>query len=114
MTDYLWNEMMKANQMLAADRLNELIDQFMLINKDAQFNKTEVDKTNDVSKNNAKNMQHTLQLNLKSYTENKDILKQSGKGKNDKCRWNIKPQNLETVVTRRPEKNRMPDRLCYD
>ena len=41
---YLCNEKMKAKLIMAADRLNELIDLFMQIHKDDQFNKTEVEE----------------------------------------------------------------------
>ena len=54
--DYLWNEMSKANQTLAGDRLNELINHFLQLHKRNQHNKTEMEEKEGVSMDDTRNM----------------------------------------------------------
>ena len=61
-TDYLWIEMAKANQTLAVDRLNELADNVTQLYKSDQYNGIETEEKNSVSKDDAQNMPHTVQL----------------------------------------------------
>ena len=41
--DYHWNEMTKANQTLAVDRQNELVNHFMQLDKNDHHNKTKIE-----------------------------------------------------------------------
>ena len=82
--DCLQNEMMKANQMLVASRLNELIDQLRKINKDDQFNKTQAEK--------AKHTTHRTTHCKGIHRKHGHIKAEIGNGI-DKHEWNIKPQN---------------------
>ena len=47
--------------MLAVDRLNEMVDQFMQIHKGNQVNTTEMDEKNSVGEDNARTMPNTGQ-----------------------------------------------------
>ena len=52
--EYLWNETAKANQTLAADGLNELIDHFKPLHKSDEYNRTEMEGKDSVNKDNTR------------------------------------------------------------
>ena len=47
------------------------------------INKTETSEKDSVNKENDRNIPHFRQLNVNAYTENTDILRQSGNGTSD-------------------------------
>ena len=56
--EYLWNEMVKANQTLGADGLNELVNHSTQLHKSDQYNRIEMEE-DSVSKENTRNMPNT-------------------------------------------------------
>ena len=110
--DCLQNEIWKANQIPATDKLNELVDHFTCIHKGNQYNRTEMEEENSASKENANNMP---QLNMHAYAENTDIMRQSGNRTSDQCKCRNQTQIQETTVTTRFRSwIRKADRLCYN
>ena len=64
----------KVNQLLATDRLSELVDYFMEVHKSGPYNKTEMEEENSNSKDNARNMQHTGEvMDIIKLNENKKL-----------------------------------------
>ena len=77
---------------LAADRQNELTEHFMHIPKGHQYNKTETEEENSARKHSTRNISYTGQPNRQAFTENKDIMRQSGNRISDKNNCKIKTQ----------------------
>ena len=62
---------------MAADRLNEFIDNLMQLHKGDQYNRTETEGKDSANKDNAGHMPHAGQLNKHAYTESADTIRQS-------------------------------------
>ena len=83
--NYLLNEITKANQAPAVGRLNELVDHFMQIHKDDQYNKTKKKKKEQtVQASSMPETHHMHGSQTYMHTQKKDIVRQSANVTSDK------------------------------